>query len=55
MSDRVVASGNDEEQAEERRYERPRLTPIGNARDLLALKSGSIVDAGDPFDPTRGP
>lgn len=34
------------------RYERPVLTPIGNARDILAGGFGSVDDAPD-IEPTR--
>jgi hypothetical protein len=29
-------------------YEPPRLVPLGNLRDLLALKSGKAVDTSPP-------
>jgi hypothetical protein len=34
-------------------YEPPTVTPIGNARDLLAGSAGSVADAGVPGRLTR--
>jgi hypothetical protein len=34
-------------------YEAPRLTSLGNARDLLAGNAGSLDDAPCGFNPTK--
>jgi hypothetical protein len=46
MSDRRKDISLSDDMAEG--YETPRLTPLGNARELLAGAEGSVVDALDP-------
>jgi hypothetical protein len=47
VDDRQVGDGRGDE------YQPPRLTPIGNARELLAGNTGSIMDVPTPLHPTQ--
>lgn len=49
--ERVPEAGADGK-SEAEGYERPSLTPLGNARDLLAGATGSVNEV-DPLQPTR--
>jgi hypothetical protein len=53
MSNQVKSGGNGEESNVSESYQPPSLTPLGNARDLLAGSSGSVQDGMDPILITR--
>lgn len=56
MGNPVIASeGASQESHADLCYERPKLIPLGNARDLLAVKTGTQVDGSppDPLFPSR--
>jgi hypothetical protein len=45
MSERIEVPASPGSEGGRETYEAPRLTAVGNARDLLAGASGSITDA----------
>jgi hypothetical protein len=44
----IIGVERDGEIAPDKRYEPPKLTHIGNARDLLAGATGTVADSGPP-------